>query len=174
MKKIALLSLAIIALCFSAFGQTVKPVVNAGPEKEVRAAFDRLVEGIEQVDADKVMSVYENSDRTLFFNYNGTATIGWETMLKNRKSSYANRTNVDLDVTGLRVEMLGPASAYVTCKWKQTQDYKGELEASTGRMTLVFKKIGKDWKIVHLHTSPDAALEMIVIPPSEREAPKEN
>lgn len=172
MKKIAFLSFIILTLVFTAFGQKKAAVAKADPAKEVRAAFDRLVEGIEQADAEKVMSVYHNDPRTLFFNYNGTATIGWENMMSNRKSSYADRKNVNLEVTGLRIEMLSPTSAYVTNKWKQTQEYKGELETSTGRMTLVFKKFGSDWKVVHLHTSPDTALEKIVIPASEREVPK--
>lgn len=173
MKKIAVISFVILSLCLTAFAQK-KTTVKSDPAKEVKAAFDRLVEGIKQADAEKVMSVYENSDRTLFFNYNGTATIGWQNMMDNRKASYADRTNVTLDVTGLRVEVLSPTSAYVSCKWKQSQEYKGELENSTGRMTLIFKKIGKDWKIVHLHTSPDAAPDKIVIPPSEKAVIKEN
>ena len=148
MKKIAVISFIILTLCCAAFAQK-KTVVKSDPAKDVKAAFDRLVEGIKEANAEKVMSVYENSDRTLFFNYNGTATIGWQNMMDNRKSSYADRTNVNLEPTGVRVEILSPTSAYVSCKWKQTQEYKGELETSTGRMTLVFKKIGKDWKIVH-------------------------
>lgn len=165
MKKFAILHLVILVLAFSAFGQKTK----ADPAKDVRAAFDRLVEGIKQNDAEKVMSVYENNARTLFFNYNGSATISWELMLNNRKASYAKTTNTNLDVTGLRVEILSPTAAYVSCKWKQTQEYEGKLESSSGRMTLVFKKIGKEWKIVHLHTSPDAAPKDIVIPPSEKD-----
>jgi ketosteroid isomerase-like protein len=168
MKKIALIGFVVLSLCTAASAQRTR-TVKTDPAKEVRAAFDRLIEGIRQADADKVMSVYENSDRTLFFNYNGTATIGWQNMLNNRKSSYANISNVTLDVTGVRVEILSPTAAYVSCKWKQAQEYKGELESSTGRMTLVFKKIGKDWKIVHLHTSPDVAPDKIVIPPSEKD-----
>lgn len=140
-------------------------------EKEVKTTFDRLVEGINQVDAEKVMSVYHKNPRTLFFNYNGSATIGWENMNSNRKSSYANRSNVNLEITGLRVEILSPTSAYVSCKWKQTQEYKKQLEQSTGRMTLIFKKFGKDWKVLHLHTSPDSFPSEVVIPPSEK---KEN
>ena len=173
MKKIIFLSFIILTLVFTAFGQRARTAaVKADPSKEVRAAFDRLVEGIEQADAEKVMSVYHNDERTLFFNYNGTATIGWKNMSDNRKATYANLKNVNLEPTGVRVEMLSPTSAYVSCKWKQSQEFKGELESSTGRMTLVFKKIGKDWKVVHLHTSPDTALDKIVIPPSEREVPK--
>ncbi|MEO7673054.1 MAG: nuclear transport factor 2 family protein [Pyrinomonadaceae bacterium] len=125
------------------------------PSKGVRDAFERLVEGIKQVDADKVMSIYEKSDRVLFFNNNGSATIGWETMKNNREASYGKTKDVTLDITGLRVEMLGKTSAYVSCKWKQSQVFDGKLENASGRMTLVFKLIGKDWKAVHLHSSPD-------------------
>jgi hypothetical protein len=175
MKKTTLLSFVILALASVAFGQKtnvikVKPaaVVTTVGDKGVRDAFDRLIEGIKQVDADKVMSVYQNSDRILFFNNNGTATIGWETMKKNREASYAKISNVSLDITGLRVEMLGKDAAYVTCKWKQQQEYEGKLESASGRMTLVFRLIGKDWKVVHLHTSPDNPDAARPVMPSER------
>jgi ketosteroid isomerase-like protein len=140
----------------AAFGQKAAAGsrVAADQTKAVRDAFDRLLDGIRQVDAAKVMSVYDNSPRTLFFNNNGTVTLGWETMKSNRESSYAKTKDVTLDVAGVRVEMLGPASAYVSCTWTQSQVYDGKLENASGRMTLIFKKTGKDWKVVHLHTSP--------------------
>ena len=174
MRKIAFLGFIILALASASFGQKAKPVkvktvAAAVSDKGVRDAFDRLVEGIKQVDAEKVMSVYQNSDRILFFNNNGSATIGWETMKKNRESSYAKASNVSLDITGLRVEMLGKDAAYVSCKWKQQQEYDGKLESASGRMTLVFKLIGKDWKVVHLHTSPDNPDATRPVLTSERE-----
>ncbi len=128
---------------------------KADPAKDVRAAFDRLIEGIREANVEKVMGVYENNDRTLFFNNNGSVTLGWQTMKENRESSYAKTENVSIETTGVRVEILGPAAAYVSCKWKQSQEYEGKLENASGRMTLIFKKIGRDWKVVHLHTSPD-------------------
>lgn len=153
--KISTVTLGIIAIfAFSAFGQKAA-AAKADPSKGVRDAFDRLIEGIKQVDVDKVMSVYEKGDRVLFFNNNGSATLGWENMKSNRESSYAKTKDVTLDITGLRVEMLGKTAAYVSCKWKQSQVFDGKLENASGRMTLVFRLIGKDWKVVHLHTSPD-------------------
>ena len=154
MKKFAILSLFILAFSFSAFGQK-KTAVKTDPSKDVRAAFDRLVDGIKTADAAKVMSVYIKSEDILFFNNNGSVTRGWETMKANREASYKNVTNVSLEPTGVRIEMLGANSAYLTCKWKQQQEYNGKLETASGRMTLVFQKIGKEWKVVHLHTSPD-------------------
>lgn len=188
MKKLLFVSLIVSISAFAAFGQktttTIRPKVvtvaktettttaatsSLPGEKGVRAAFDRLVEGIKQSDATKVMSVYQNSDNILFFNNNGSATIGWENMKKNREASYPKAKNVTLDVTGLHVEMLGKDAAYVTCKWKQTQETDGSLESSSGRMTLIFRMIGKDWKIVHPHTSPDNPAATRPVFPSERE-----
>ena len=146
---------ALMLLTNFALGQKAAGAAKPDPSKGVRDAFDRLVEGIKQVDATKLMSVYENSDRTLFFNNNGSVTMGWTQMKENRDSSFAKTKNVTLETTGVRVEMLSPTSAYVSFKWKQQQEYDGKLETASGRTTLIFKKIGKEWKAVHLHTSPD-------------------
>lgn len=153
MIKLALIIVA--AFAAPAFGQRAAAASKPDPAKDVRAAFERLLDGIRQVDANKVMSVYDNSPRTLFFNNNGSVTLGWEQMKSNRESSYARTKDVALEVSGVRVEMLGPKAAYVSCKWTQSQIFDEKLEKASGRMTLIFKLIGKDWKIVHLHTSPD-------------------
>lgn len=168
MKNIAYIVLLISAITVSANAQKAA-AGTTDPAKGVRDTFDRLVEGIKQVDAAKVMSIYEKSDGILFFNNNGTATIGWDTMKANRESLYAKTKNVSLDITGLRIEMLGRTAAYATCKWKQSQEFDGKLENASGRMTLVFKLIGKEWKIVHLHTSPDNPAVARPVLPSERE-----
>jgi len=170
MKNFVIVLLFILTFSCAAFGQKNKAlVVKPDAKKEVQAAFERLTEGIRQSDVKKVMSVYENTERILFFNNNGSATIGWENMRANRESLYAKTKNVTLDITGLRVEMLGKDSAYVSCKWKQTQEYSGKLESASGRMTLVFRLIGKDWKVVHLHTSPDSPDATRPVFPSERD-----
>ena len=165
MKKIAIFSFLILALSLNAFGQKTK----TDPTKPVREAFDRLVEGIKQADVEKVMSVYNKSEDILFFNNNGTVTRGWETMKKNREASYSKVSNVSLETTGIKIEMLGTNSAYVTCKWKQMQEYEGKVETASGRMTLVFKLIGKQWKVVHLHTSPDNPDANRPVFPSEKQ-----
>jgi hypothetical protein len=90
-------------------------------------------------------------------------------MKTNREASYKETANVTIEPTGVRVEMLGKDAAYLTCKWKQTQEYKGKVEVASGRMTLVFKLVGKDWKVVHLHTSPDNPDASRPVFPSERE-----
>ena len=173
MKKIALIAAVIFLFSGLVFGQ--KPAAaraaKPDPSKSVREAFERLSEAIRQVDAQKLMSVYDNNERTLFFNNNGSVTMGWTLMKNNRTELFAKTKNVTLETTGVRVEILGPASAYVSFKWKQSQEFDGKLESASGRTTLIFKLIGKDWKVVHVHTSPDNAPVTRPVFDSEREKP---
>ena len=136
----------------------------------VVAAFNKLREGIQKADVDMVTSVYWKSPGLILFNNNGTVTKGWEQMRKNRESSYPELKDVKLEVRDVSVVMLGREGAVLNCLWTQSQTYKGTPETASGRMTLVFKKIGKDWKAVHLHTSPDKEDPSRVLP-SEQVTP---
>lgn len=144
-----------LLLALGADAQTGRPA-KPDPTAPVKEAFEVLLGGIRTADAAKVMSVYHSSSDTLFFNNNGTVTLGWEQMKSNRESAYAKVSNVTLETSGVRIRMLGAGAAYVTCKWKQTQDSEGRTESAAGRVTLIFQLIQKEWKVVHAHTSPDA------------------
>jgi ketosteroid isomerase-like protein len=133
-------------------------------------AFNKLLDGIRKADVKAVMSVYWNSPRLILFNNNGTVTKGWEQVKMNRESSYPDLKDVKLEVRDVSVIMLGRDGALVSCLWTQSQTYKGTPETATGRMTLVFRRIGKEWKAVHLHTSPDKPDSSRVMP-SEQPSP---
>jgi ketosteroid isomerase-like protein len=136
----------------------------------VLAAFNKLLDGIRHANVNEVTSVYWNNPRLNLFNYNGSVTKGWDQVRKNRESSYPEIKDVKLDVRDVSVTMLGPGGAVVTCQWTQSQDYKGAPETASGRMTLVFKRIGTAWKAIHLHSSPDSP-NPASIPPSEQQRP---
>ena len=166
--------------CFSTVvhGQTKptpKPVPKPSPSatpvsdaQAVLAAFDKLIDGIEHANVNEVMSVYWNNPQLSLFNYNGTATKGWEQVRKNRESSYPQIKDAKLEVRDKAVYMMGRDGALVTCQWTQTQNYKGTPETATGRMTLVFKRFAQGWKAIHLHSSPDSP-DPSRIPASEQE-----
>lgn len=134
---------------------TVAATNTADDEKAVRNAFEDLLNGIRNSNVDGVTGVYRNSPETLFYNNNGSVTVGWEQDRKNREARYPRTSNVKLDVKNVKVMMLGAGGAVVACQWTQTQEFDANPESASGRMTLVFKKFGKDWKVIHLHTSPD-------------------
>ena len=145
---------------------TTTPAQDPG-SAGVLAAFNTLLNGIRHASVDEVMSSYWNNPQLNLFNYNGSVTKGWNQVRKNRESSYPEIKDVKLEVRDVAVTMLGPTGAVVTCQWTQSQDYKGAPETASGRMTLVFKRIGNAWKAIHLHSSPDAP-NPAVIPPSEK------
>ena len=153
---------------------TPKPKVAATGtpgSQSVAEVFNALLNGIRHADVKAVSNVYWNSPRLILFNNNGTVTKGWDQMRKNRESSYKDLKDVKLDVRDVSITMLGRDGAVVTCLWTQSQTYKGAPETATGRMTLVFKRIGKDWKAIHLHTSPDRPEPTRVLP-SEQSTPE--
>jgi ketosteroid isomerase-like protein len=137
----------------------------------VIAAFNALINGIRNTDVKAVSNVYWNSPRLILFNNNGTVTKGWEQMRRNRESSYKDLKDVKLDVRDLSITMIGRDGAVITCLWTQSQTYKDTPETASGRMTLVFRRIGKDWKAIHLHTSPDKPDPSRVLPSEQSPTP---
>ena len=170
MKRSAFILSFILMLVVAGFGQKAA-AAKVDASRGVRDAFDRLIDGIKQVDADKVMAAYKKSPNLLIHNNNGTTTRGWDTIRSNVEATFSHVKNVTLDTTGVQVEMIGKTAAFVSCKWRQTQEYDGKLEDSSGRMTLVFQLVGKDWKITHRHTSPDNPGPNRPVFPSERTNP---
>jgi len=151
-----------------------KPVVTAKPaptSDTVLSAFETLLNGIRKADVAAVTGSYWNSPRLILFNNNGTVTRGWTQMKQNRQSSYRDLKDVKLEVKDVAVTMLGRDGAVVTCLWTQSQTYKDTPETASGRMTLVFRRIGKDWKAVHLHTSPDKQDPTRVLPSEQTPSP---
>lgn len=142
---------------------------DSAEARAVRDAFDSLVDGIRKADAKAVMALYWNSPQLSLFNNNGTVTRGFEQARSNRESLYSKVSDVKLDVKDVRVKTLGLTAAIVTCLWEQTQTADGQPEHATGRLTVVYQKVGADWKIVHTHTSPDHPSPSNLLP-SERTA----
>jgi ketosteroid isomerase-like protein len=138
--------------------------------KDVLATFNALLEGIRRADVDAVTSFYWNSPQFVRFNGNGTVTKGWAQMRTNLASSYPNLKDVKLEPRDVHVQMLGRDGAVLSFLWTQSQTSNGTPETATGRTTLVFRRIGTAWKIVHAHISSDS-LDQTRVPPSERPAP---
>jgi len=145
---------------------------QVSPSGTVLAAFNNLLDAIRHADVKAATNAYQNSPRLVLFNYNGTVTKGWDQLKANREGSYPQMKDVKLDVRDLRVTMLGRDAALITCQWTQSMTFRGTPETDTGRMTIVFRKIGTAWKAIHLHTSSDNP-DPSRIPASEQTNPPE-
>jgi ketosteroid isomerase-like protein len=138
--------------------------------KDIIAIVNELKASIEAANVDAVTGVYWNSPQLVLFNNNGSVTKTWEQMRKNRESSYPKLKDVKLEMRDLRVQMLGRDGAVANFLWTQSQTYDGTPETATGRTTLVLRRIGTSWKVVHAHISPDMPDPSRVLP-SERTTP---
>ncbi len=139
-------------------------------ERDVRATFDALLRAIEKTDVEAVMNFYWNSPQLLIYNNNGTITRGWTQMHENLTSLYPETKNVKLTARDVKAQMLGTDAALVTCAWTQTQEFRDVPESNSGRMTLLFRRVGGAWQIAHRHTSPNAP-DPARLPASEQTAP---
>jgi ketosteroid isomerase-like protein len=147
---------------------------EAPGSQSVTAAFNALINGIRKSDVNAITNAYWNSPRLILFNNNGTVTRGWEQMRKNRESSAKDVKDVKLEVRDVAITMLGRDGAVVNALWTQSQTYKDQPETATGRMTLVFRRIGNSWKAIHLHTSPDRPDPSRVMPSEQTATPTPN
>lgn len=151
------------------------PVVPQDPASQsVATAFNALINGIRKSDVDAITNAYWNSPRLILFNNNGTVTKGWDQMRQNRESSVKDVKDVKLEVRDVSITMLGRDGAVVNALWMQSQTYKGAPESATGRMTLVFRRVGTSWKAIHLHTSPDRPDPSRVMPSEQTTTPTPN
>jgi ketosteroid isomerase-like protein len=150
---------------------TGRTTPTAGPSTAVLAAFDKIIDGIKRSNVDLYMSGYWNSPQLVLFNYNGSMTKGWDQLKKNRESSFPQTKDVKLDIRDRHVTMLGTGGAVVSCVWTQSQTFNDKPDTASGRMTLVFRRVGLVWKAVHLHTSPDRP-DPSRVPQSEQSPPE--
>ena len=117
----------------------VEQVLRAQVEAWNRHVLDGFVAG------------YWNSPELTFFS-GGQEHRGWQATLDRYRARYASPGHEmgKLEFSDLRVEMLGPDSAFVRGAWHLTMP---DGKTPHGLFTLVFRKFADGWKIVHDHTS---------------------
>jgi uncharacterized protein (TIGR02246 family) len=102
-------------------------------------------------DLDAFMSSYWDSPELTFFSGN-KETRGWQATLERYRATYNSPGHAmgKLDFSDLRIEMLGPKAAFVRGAWHLTMPQGKNPE---GKFTLIFRRFGDGWKIIHDHTS---------------------
>jgi ketosteroid isomerase-like protein len=100
-------------------------------------------------DIDRFMESYWNSE-DLTFSSGGKVTRTWQGTLENYKERYPTLSDMGkLSFLNLEVTPLGTQAASVLGEWHLSR----EAEDLGGIFTLVFRRMGEQWVIVHDHTS---------------------
>jgi beta-aspartyl-peptidase (threonine type) len=118
--------------------------------QEIRQVLDRQVAAWNHRDLEGFMKGYWHSPALTFYS-NGSTTAGWEETLARYRNRYqsAGKEMGTLEFTDLKIEVLGPAAAFVRGRFHLKMD----SGPSEGLFTLTFRKFADGWKIIHDHTS---------------------
>ena len=134
-------------LCVAGLGQ------NSGtdPKASIELVLRTQQEAWNRHDLDAFMQGYWKSPELTFFS-GVKESKGWQAALDRYRATYASPGHEmgKLDFSDLRVEILGPDVAFVRGVWQLTMS---DGKMPQGRFTLVFRRFGDGWKIIHDHTS---------------------
>ena len=119
--------------------QAIRKVIE-----EQQAAWNRR-------DLQGFMAGYWNSPELTFFS-GGNESKGWQAALDRYQKKYqgAGHEMGKLEFANLRVEILGPESAFVRGEFHLTMS---DGRTPHGLVTLIFRKFPEGWKIVHDHSA---------------------
>lgn len=102
-------------------------------------------------DLEGFMAGYWNSPELTFFS-GAAESKGWQAALDRYKKNYqgAGHEMGKLEFSNLRIEVLGPESAFVRGEFHLAMP---DGKTPHGLFTLVFRRFPQGWKIVHDHSS---------------------
>ena len=119
--------------------------IRAAVESVLRAQEDAWNRG----DLEAFMDHYWKSDE-LTFSSGGRTTRGWNATLDRYRERYPTREKMGrVSFSGLETTPLGDSAALVLGQWKLDR----ESEPVSGNFSLVLRKLGDRWLVVHDHTS---------------------
>ncbi|MBI1739717.1 MAG: nuclear transport factor 2 family protein [Acidobacteriales bacterium] len=146
MRAIAFMLGSVMALALTAQPQ----IADAGPSA-IRKVIEEQQQAWNRGDLEAFMAGYWNSPELTFFS-GAHESRGWQAALDRYKKSYqgAGREMGKLEFSGLRIEMLGPKSAFVRGEFHLAMS---DGKTPHGLFTLIFRKFPDGWKIVHDHSA---------------------
>lgn len=124
---------------------------GTGVEGQIKSLLEMQSEAWNRGDLDQFMSAYQKSEQ-ISYTSSGEITWGYQAIADRYKGKYKphDAKMGTLRFSELKVSPLGKTSAYCIGRWHLKKEDKSELG---GVFTLVLIKDGKNWKIVHDHTS---------------------
>jgi ketosteroid isomerase-like protein len=119
----------------------------------VRALLTAQTADWNRGDIDAFMQGYWYSPETTFAGASGISR-GWKTVLDHYHKNYPDRATMGhLDFSEIEVTPLGNDAALILGRWHLSRD-AGPVG---GIFTLVARRFPEGWRIIHDHTSSDAA-----------------
>jgi ketosteroid isomerase-like protein len=117
----------------------------------VRAVIEAQAAAWNRGDVAGYMEGYAKEETTTFVS-GDTVTRGWQTVLDRYKARYDTREKMGtLAFSELELKPLSEFYIMATGRWQLTR----AADTPHGRFTLIFRRTGAGWRIVHDHTSSE-------------------
>ncbi len=142
-------AIAIIFLFLYAGALHAGSLPAGSAEPEIRAVLQAQSEAWNRGDVDGYMNGYARGNATVFVS-GDTLTRGWKTVRDRYARKYNSREKMGtLSFSEVNVTTLSADTALVAGRWKLIRSD----DQPHGRFTLLFRRTGEGWRIVHDHTS---------------------
>jgi ketosteroid isomerase-like protein len=146
-KKTTLLFAILLFSATPLIAQSAKEVSKI--KSDIVAVMEEQARAWDRGDVEGFMRGYWNS-KDLVFVSGDSVTRGWQPTLDRYKKNYNSKEKMgSLKFTDLEIDVLSRNAAVVLGSWSLTR----AGDNPKGKFTLIFKKFGDSWRIVHDHTS---------------------
>jgi len=144
-------AVAVVLLGIGRLAPAADAMAAASVETAVQAVLDKQVEAWNRGDLEGFMGGYWNSP-DLVFQSGDKRTRGWQATLERYRLRYQGEGKEmgRLRFADLEIQVLGPEAALARGRWRLTMKDGSE---PNGLFTLLLRRFGGEWKIVHDHTS---------------------
>lgn len=116
---------------------------------DIIAVMDAQTAAWNRGDIDGFMRGYWNSEKLVFAS-GDAVTRGWQPTLDRYKKSYNSKEKMGaLRFSDIEINVISKDAAVVLGSWSLTR----ASDNPKGKFTLIFRKFGDQWRIVHDHTS---------------------
>ena len=145
MKASSLLVFLLVSFV-AAVGESADSPANA-----IRSVLEQQQAAWNRGDLEGFMAGYWKSPELTFFS-RAQESKGWDAALDRYKKAYQGSGHEmgKLEFANVRIEMLAPDAAFVRGEFHLTMS---DGKTPHGLFTLVFRKFGDGWKIVHDHSA---------------------
>jgi ketosteroid isomerase-like protein len=149
MRDFIVLMAVIVGLAVSGAAESSADTAPAA----IRRVLEQQQAAWNRQDLEAFMLGYWNSPELTFFS-GAHESKGWQAALDRYRKNYqgAGHEMGKLEFANLRIEMLGPESAFVRGEFHLTMS---DGKTPHGLFTLVFRKFPDGWKIVHDHSAAE-------------------
>ncbi len=152
MNKLAAPLAGIVLLAVPSLGHAQSRAANDRPEDQVRAVVLAVPVAVERGDLEALDALYSHDPSVLIIE-GASADVGWKQYRDHHLTPELKAVkNLNYKYSKVAVSVVGEV-AWASFDYSLDAVMKGKPLSLTGKGTLVLRKTGGAWKIVHSHTS---------------------